>query len=317
MNSDVDSEAQRDDDARRTKHDVKLEELSVEEKNTMLLEMFPTKKAFDIAFVLKKVDSNFGRAVEELLNHAFLEEEAISIGESIFKKSVDGFAESPDFVARKGKRGKRRKEARRTNSTLATSATSSETIIPHYLPRPRSPPPPPNSPALPFTSVACSTAAHAPTARLLSARSIAFAQASAAHRKSKSTPLMGGAASYYSALGREASATLQRDEAVAADALVSAQSRAGELDLHGVTVKDAVRIAQERVERWWGVEGGGEWARAGRVMGPGLRIVTGVGRHSEGGKGRLGPAVGAMLLKGGWRVEVTEGVVTVVGRARK
>lgn len=53
------------------------------------------------------------------------------------------------------------------------------------------------------------------------------------------------------------------------------------------------------------------------MKGSGFRIVTGKGTHSEGGRGRLGPAVGGMLVREGWRVEVTEGVVAVTGRARK
>jgi len=52
-------------------------------------------------------------------------------------------------------------------------------------------------------------------------------------------------------------------------------------------------------------------------QGRGLRIVTGVGRHSEGGRGKLGPAVARMLVSEGWRVEVGEGIVEVLGRAKR
>ena len=78
-----------------------------------------------------------------------------------------------------------------------------------------------------------------------------------------------------------------------------------------------MRIAAERVQRWW--EGGAaEWAREGKIQGEGgFRVVVGVGRHSEGGRGRLGPAVGGALVRGGWRVEVGEGVLVVRGRARR
>lgn len=428
IDSDGDSEAQREDDVRRIEHDKELEGLSIEDKTITLIDMFPTMKAFDVGYILKKVGNNFSKAVEELLSYAFLEEEERSSREPNIKRGVDAFARPSHTQGRKT-RNERKRESRRTSSTpnpladksantsivppsrwdrakrdiefitqrtylpqnsvssayhesgaslrgtiatlcsspdsnpylssasqnvlqtqiseLATdfpsfplpqtaalirltypsttsahelaralvnssSATSSEVITPHYLPRPQSPISPQNpahlsQPPLPVSTVA----------RLTSTRSTAFAQASAAHRKSKSTPLMAGAAAYYSAVARDASASLKQHEATAAETLVGSQSRAGEVDLHGVSVKDGVRIAKDRVERWWGAEGGGEWARQGKVMGPGLRIVTGVGRHSEGGRGRLGPAVGAMLVKGGWKVEVTEGVVTVVGRARR
>ncbi len=149
------------------------------------------------------------------------------------------------------------------------------------------------------------------------ARSNAFIQANAAYRKSKSKPLMGGAAAYYSSVGRDAAAGLAQHEAAAADALVAGQSNADEIDLHGVNVKDAVRITRTRVHAWWD-GGAAEWARQGKVQGHGgFRVVTGIGRHSAGGKSRLGPAVGAMLVREGWKVEVGDGVVTVRGRARR
>lgn len=393
----------------------------------MLIDMFPDMKAFDVAYVLKKVCNNFSKAVEELLNYAFLEKERMSSGEPILKKGIDGFA-GPNHTRGRKTRNERKK-SRRTSSTptpigdksadastilpsrwdrakrdielitqrthLSQNTVSSayhetggslrltiitlcgssnsnpylssasqsvlqthiselalgfpslpipqiaalirlthpsttsahelaraligtpserppEVIIPQYLPRPRSPTSPQNPPHLSQPPLPLSTAA-----RLVSTRSVASTQASAAHHKSKSTPLMAGAAAYYSAVARDASASLQQHEAAIAETLVASQSRAGEVDLHGVSVKDGVRIAKDRVEKWWGADGRGEWVRQGKVMGPGLRIITGVGRHSEGGKGRLGPAVGATLVKGGWKVEVTEGVVTVVGRARR
>lgn len=84
-----------------------------------------------------------------------------------------------------------------------------------------------------------------------------------------------------------------------------------------MSVKDGVRIARERVEGWW-QDGAAEWAREGKVQGSGrYRIIVGLGRHSEGGKGRLGPAVGGMLVREGWRVEVGQGELIVRGKARK
>ncbi|KAL8766432.1 MAG: hypothetical protein Q9209_006808 [Squamulea sp. 1 TL-2023] len=393
--------------------------LSVEEKTAILHEMFPTTKIFDVSYHLKKHGFDFGRAVEELLNQAFMESENGEGEEKILKKGVDAFTE-PATRGRKEK-GKRKRQGRRTSSTPApsdtqwpqSSATSSRWdrakedvdflaqrtyintssirsiyhasgaslpssiaalcsaptldtnphlesldsdtlaahvaelafdfpalpygtvkaliqlthpstasayelaraalisptsqpgyLMPQYAPRPPSPP---------AESAQCSRSKPRPLAMAMdtatrhaqasaAARSSAFTQASAAYRKSKSKPLMGGAASYYSSVGRDASESLRRYEAAAADARVDSRSTAGEIDLHGVTVKDAVRISQERVESWWEAEGQ-EWARSGKAMGGrSLRIVTGVGRHSEGGKGKLGPAVGAMLVKEGWKV---------------
>ena len=75
------------------------------------------------------------------------------------------------------------------------------------------------------------------------------------------------------------------------------------------------RYTRAKVQAWW--DDVAEWARKGKVQGNGgLKVVTGVGRHSAGGRSKLGPAVGAMLVREGWKVEVGDGVVIVRGRAR-
>ncbi|KAL9005680.1 MAG: hypothetical protein Q9188_001539 [Gyalolechia gomerana] len=408
------------------------ENMPTNQMKDILGEIFPTIKEFDIEYVMKKVKYDFGRAVEELLNQAFLESTDVDGEETILKRGIDGFLE-PGHARGRKPNGKRKRQMRRTSSTPAPSGGTSiqsvttqsrwdrakedveflaqrmnlpkstisstyhssgaslpltiaalcssafavpvvhtasvdldvidthaaelavdfpilspatvkglikltypstasaheiarvawispdwgnDSLVPHYVPRPPSPPRDsyrnkPKRLAMPLD--AATRRAHASAA----ARSKAFTQASAAYQKSKSRSLMGGAASYYSAVGRDATASLQRYEAAVADARVNLQSRTGEVDLHGVSVKDAVRISQDQVEIWWEAEGQ-EWARAGKVMGgKGLRIVTGIGRHSEGGRGKLGPAVGAMLVREGWKVEIEQGVIHVTGKARR
>ncbi len=153
----------------------------------------------------------------------------------------------------------------------------------------------------------------------LAARAEAFSKASAAHRKAKSNRLMGGAAAYYGEVGREYSALSSAARASAADALVASQSTTSSLDLHGVDVLNAVRIAREGVEDWW--DGLGESRVNGRIGADerrqGFRIVVGAGTHSEGGKGKLGPAVMKMLRDEGWRVEGAGAVIVVKGKTRR
>jgi DNA-nicking Smr family endonuclease len=154
--------------------------------------------------------------------------------------------------------------------------------------------------------------------KLRAARKAAMEQARAAYRKSKSDRLMGGAAGYYSQVGRDHGAALHQSQAAVANAIVAAQSSAHEIDLHGVTVENAVRIARQRTNAWW--IGLGENKINGRVgaaeRANGFRIITGVGRHSAGGKGVLGPAVKKSLEQDGWRVEVNSGAITVKGKSR-
>jgi hypothetical protein len=152
------------------------------------------------------------------------------------------------------------------------------------------------------------------SASLLAVRSTAFTQASQYHRKGKSDRLMGGAAAYYAGLGRDAHSALQAATAAEADALVSRQSTSTQLDLHGVSVKDATRIANHRVQQWWKNLGDAKIRGGGRPgVGEGYQIVTGLGRHSEGGVGKLGPAVFRMLVKEGWKAEMHTGFITVKG----
>ncbi|KAK4579949.1 hypothetical protein LTR86_000151 [Recurvomyces mirabilis] len=152
-----------------------------------------------------------------------------------------------------------------------------------------------------------------------SARATAFSQASAAHRKAKSNHLMGGAAAYYSQEARNYGALGSSASAAAADQLAAAQSTSTQLDLHGVDVLNGVRIAQERVEGWW--YSLGESRVNGRVgvseRSGGFRIVVGRGTHSEGGKGKLGPAVSKALRAEGWRIENEGAAILVKGTARR
>ncbi|KAF2713419.1 hypothetical protein K504DRAFT_461941 [Pleomassaria siparia CBS 279.74] len=156
------------------------------------------------------------------------------------------------------------------------------------------------------------------TASLSAARSEAFNQASAAYRKGRSTPMMKSVAGYYSQVGRDLNANLRAMNEVDADVLVSSQSSSCYLDLHGVSVASATRIAKERVQLWWHglgeerIPGGGR-----RGAGEGYRIITGLGRHSEGGRGKIGPAVVRTLVKEGWKIEVGTGELLVVGLARR
>lgn len=151
------------------------------------------------------------------------------------------------------------------------------------------------------------------------ARAAAYSQASAAHRKARSDRLMGGAAAYYGQVGRDYAALSSSASAAAADELAASQSTRSQLDLHGIDVANAVRIAQEKVEAWW--DNLGESRVNGRIGAEdrqtGYRIVVGLGRHSEGGKSKLGPAVTKMLRQEDWRIETTGAVIVVKGRIRR
>lgn len=151
-----------------------------------------------------------------------------------------------------------------------------------------------------------------------SARSAALAQAYAAHRRAKSDRLMGGAAAYYGQEYRNFTALSLEASAAVANQRAAAQSTASQLDLHGVDVQNAVRIAEAKVEQWW--EQLGEARVNGRVGAykrhAGYEVVVGRGTHSEGGRSKLGPAVSKALKNAGWKIELDGPLILVKGRVR-
>lgn len=133
-----------------------------------------------------------------------------------------------------------------------------------------------------------------------------FDKASAAYRKARSDPLMGGVAAYYAQEGRDYNVKAKSAVAATADRLVAQQSSSKHLDLHGISVVDAVRIAREAVTAWWHrVDKTGSHA--------GFTIITGKGTHSEDGVARIRNAVGRMLIREGWKVDIGSGSILVRG----
>jgi len=142
-------------------------------------------------------------------------------------------------------------------------------------------------------------------ARYSEFRNLEFTKAADAFRKARSNHLMGGAAAYYSEVGRTYDAKAKAAASRAADALVASQSSKLMVDLHGMYVKDAIRVSRERVTMWWH-EYGEERADGRSAKVPPYKIITGAGNHSAGG-GKLGPAVAKMLLSEGWKIQIGSG----------
>ncbi|KAK4945440.1 hypothetical protein LTR10_015335 [Elasticomyces elasticus] len=145
-----------------------------------------------------------------------------------------------------------------------------------------------------------------------------FDQASSAYKKSRSDRLYGGVAAHYAEIGRERAMAAKELKAAEADTLVARQSSSNVLDLHGVSVQDAVRIANSQTQSWWHSLGDAKYASGGG--GPvraGFRIVTGVGTHSKNHAPRIGPAVSKMLIREGWKIEIGHGELIVTGKSRR
>lgn len=145
----------------------------------------------------------------------------------------------------------------------------------------------------------------------LEKRNEAFVSASQSYRRSKSDRLQSGVAAYYANLGRDYDEKYRHYSQLASNRLVNQKSSANEIDLHGVTVKDAIRIVEEAVNAWW--------ARCEVIKERGeikavecLEIIVGVGERSKGGS-KLGPAVGGWLRRNGWGFNEARGAFLVWG----
>lgn len=128
-------------------------------------------------------------------------------------------------------------------------------------------------------------------------------------------------AGHYAAQAREAQGRAREWELQAARMVVGAQmDRTGNtVDLHHLTVDEAKTVAVESADRWWTAEKAKFGAGRSVTVQPvnGLTVITGVGRHSVGNKGVLGPAVAKALEERGWRVErgdAGRGYLSVKGR---
>lgn len=110
--------------------------------------------------------------------------------------------------------------------------------------------------------------------------------------------------------GRSAAAAAERD--------VDTSGRPGDIvDLHGVTVHEALTIARQSLDEWWPRALRSQGVGGGRTPSstPPLHIITGVGRHSRGHVALIRPAVLAMLEREQWHTREPQlGHIVVVGQ---
>ncbi|CAO1614681.1 unnamed protein product [Sympodiomycopsis kandeliae] len=87
------------------------------------------------------------------------------------------------------------------------------------------------------------------------------------------------------------------------------KSHSGVVDLHGVTVREALSIVQDELNQWWSLPSGANTKRS-------LTIITGAGKHSPNQVAILTPSVAKYLQREGWKADVdrSRGVITVRGR---
>jgi hypothetical protein len=284
-----------------------FETLNDDDKVLRLADMFPSMKEFDRVYALKKAHGNFVRAVDSLLNHAFLQES--NDEDRVPLKGVDGFAEEYTIPT-----SRKRCNRKSKNKSLSDS---SQTILPTYSPL--------NLDDIKTISESSVSPApgtsHLPRSPMVSSYSEAaqseYAKASSYYRRSKSDHLMGGAAAYYSSVARDHRAAAKRENTAHFNQIAVTQSSNTHVDLHGIPSEDGKRIALEYVSKWWDRLGEGRIKTGGKsAIGAGFDVVVGKGTHSAGGRAVLGPAVFSALQAAGWKVSAHSGVLNVTGRKK-
>ncbi|KAK3401919.1 hypothetical protein B0T20DRAFT_126533 [Sordaria brevicollis] len=285
------------------------------DKVERLLLVFPNFKEHTLKFVLKQNGGDLDAAFDDLLTRQHLHE----TGQ--LPKGLDGFYEPQSSTAtRRGKNKSKDQGGSKGKAKLALNyAVVSATVNDEELEGAKGPVRPSGSSAHRVTT---SSATQVVTSTSVSMRRPSlptspdseygvqnlYAQASALARKG---PLGRQGAVVYTERAREEARAAAERISWASEQLVDQKSTYCSIDLHGVTVIDGVRIAKDRVWRWWNNLGEHRQAKAKLE---GFTVVTGVGRHSSGGISRLRQAVGAALKNDGWKVETLTGQFYVTGR---
>ncbi|WVQ80699.1 hypothetical protein IAT38_002804 [Cryptococcus sp. DSM 104549] len=146
---------------------------------------------------------------------------------------------------------------------------------------------------------------------------------------SSSKATRGAVAGHYANQAREATERARKWQQLASELVVESQNdnfrhaetRNRDVDLHHLTRAEATLVALNAAKTWWAYEGerrAEPWGPAGRKEKDGrLVVIVGVGRHSVGRKGVLGPAVYKALDEAGWKVgqgEADRGYLVVRGK---
>ncbi|GAA5841044.1 hypothetical protein JCM11251_006793 [Rhodosporidiobolus azoricus] len=185
-----------------------------------------------------------------------------------------------------------------TSSSVASSAHSSSTHLPYH-------------PSLenPRTALECRALA----ASYLEKRNQAFREAAKAFQRGHGRGVgERGGATVWAEKGRLYERERRRWEEEAARMTVG-ERRAitghNVIDLHGLTLSQALTVVDEACNNWWA-------SSRESFSPPPLRIITGVGRHSRNQRAVLGPAVTKHLDKHGWRWKYDDGPLVAGGLGR-
>ncbi|PVV01905.1 hypothetical protein BB560_003659 [Smittium megazygosporum] len=151
---------------------------------------------------------------------------------------------------------------------------------------------------------------------LLSKRNLCYEKATDSFKKRKNAGMNSGISVFYSEQGRSFDLQLKIWRMREAYGLVElAKNRAQDpnfVDLHSLYLEESVHIARNELKNWYGTET--EGVPKPRSV---LKIVTGLGSHSKGGKSILNQVIGRILSAEGWKYMSDDGIFFISGQERR
>ncbi|KAK7204638.1 hypothetical protein BZA70DRAFT_295791 [Myxozyma melibiosi] len=138
------------------------------------------------------------------------------------------------------------------------------------------------------------------------ARDEARAKAGDLYKRRNTKDLHTAAPLHYANVSREITSELDKLRLDLGRLKVAETATQYSIDLHGVEVKEANKIAHEYVDSWW------HESQRQRLRAP-FSIITGRGAHSAQGTARLLPFISQSLAAEGWRIQVKTGSIDVLG----
>jgi hypothetical protein len=289
--------------------------LDNDEKIQNLLDFFPKEPLARIEFLLKKHHWDFTKVLDTLLSETFMASDNPT-------KGVDGFLEERVFISKKkNKKGRGRKNSG-DSEQIAISAAVYKKIdaeidtVPVKSGKNDQATRTPNK-SFSQTPEVASDARYTNSSDASSAWVEYTRKGNAASRNPNLGRFAGAAASVYHSEANSLRQTYNHLSKGESDRLVASTATKTQIDLHGVTVVNAVRIALARTNKWWDELDDRRKYTAHLRSQNQFRIITGVGNHSVGGVGKLGPAVFKQLTANGWKASLGTGVIIVNGRYTK
>ncbi|EMR08212.1 hypothetical protein PNEG_03381 [Pneumocystis murina B123] len=137
-------------------------------------------------------------------------------------------------------------------------------------------------------------------------RNHAFKEAAKAYRKAKTQGLYRDIVTYYSKKAQEYNSKVKLWNMRAKMCMIQNSLPSYLIDLHGLTIAEAIPLVKKAVAQWWSHE-----QKLQTDIPTPLEIITGAGLHSKNKLPKIKPSILQLLNKEGWLIEEKPGKIIV------